>query len=521
MKFTEMRNILRLSLWLIIVFMAISCDMSLKNLEIKGSIAAQPDDDPQFLTAPHAVKVPKLSDRKRKQNPTETFINIENEEEEELLSMEDLYGQLDVPVQEFVLDNNRDTTLTSKGGVSMDIPANSFVYFNHKIIEGEVILSLKEYHSTVDFILGNLSTYSGANQLESGGIFNFSAKTIEGITCKLKPKGKIDLKMAVCDQAFHDMEVFYGSKSTDNTIDWRNSKKKVKTVTQDKVYANKEHVATTMDVIELAGEKSIYQTAQTNEHAQAISHSQEKTDTLQLEMIVSKDGRIRKTEILLNGKIQKRSKPRIIEFQKGFLHITAGKSRYVDGELNLKHDYLIELTGFNRYQHNFRLTHDSFKNSTYTRKNKAEEYKITWQDVYVANDTVVSKEINEAAHHLPKGKDIGYYTFAVTQMDWVNVGRYSKNREARINMKATDKSQNLDVRMVFHNIKSVLTPNNGKKNFENIRLNKDVSFVAIKIENNKPFLAVRTMKTQQGAIGDFDFQQMTVTELREKLVELF
>lgn len=518
-----MKDILRISLWLIIVFMAISCDMSLRNLEIKGSMDVQPDDDPQFHSTFNSVTAPQLSNRKRNQHKKETVINNEQEEEAESLSMDDLYEQLDIPVQEFVLDNNKDTTLISKGGLSMNIAANSFVYFNEKIILGEVVVSLKEYHSTADFVLGNLSTYSGTNQLESSGIFNLSAKTIEGITCKLKPKGKIELKMAVSDVAYHDMEVFYGSKSTDNTIDWRNSKKRVKTVGQDKIYANKEHISARMEVVEMTGEKIISQTSHTNDHGAAIYSSKEKIDTLQFEMVVNKDGQIKKTEVLLNGKIQPRSRPQIIEYKKGFLHITAGKSRYVENELNLKHDYLIELTGFNRYQHNFRLTQDFFKNSTYKRKNKNDEYRITWQDIYVANDTVVSKERSMYTHSSPKsdGHEIGYYTFAVTQLDWVNVGRYSKNKEARINMKATDHSQHMEVRMVFHNIKSVLTPNNGRKNFENIRMNKDVSFVAIKIEDNKPFLAIRTMKTQQGAIGDFDFRQMTVAELREKIIELF
>ncbi|MFV0591915.1 MAG: hypothetical protein ACK5M7_11070 [Draconibacterium sp.] len=78
--------------------------------------------------------------------------------------------------QVFIINADKDTTLICEEGTSIEIKAHSFVTENsgNKIV-GEVRINVQEYYKTPDIVLAGLSTTSGDNLLETGGMLHVEA----------------------------------------------------------------------------------------------------------------------------------------------------------------------------------------------------------------------------------------------------------------------------------------------------------------------------------------------------------
>ena len=89
--------------------------------------------------------------------------------------------------QPFVINTNRDTTITCKEKTKLVIKANSFLDSNNITVKGPIDLKVTEYYKLSDIVLANLSTQSDGQLLETGGMLYIQAFKGNELL-KLKPK---------------------------------------------------------------------------------------------------------------------------------------------------------------------------------------------------------------------------------------------------------------------------------------------------------------------------------------------
>src|SRR4029079_8925214 len=91
-----------------------------------------------------------------------------------------------IPAQTFIIDAAKDTVIETKGGIVMAIPANGFLDEDGKPVNGKVDVAVKEALDPATMISGGLSTKSGNELLESGGMFLIDARK-NGKVLKIDP----------------------------------------------------------------------------------------------------------------------------------------------------------------------------------------------------------------------------------------------------------------------------------------------------------------------------------------------
>ena len=123
-----------------------------------------------------------------------------------------------IPAQTFIIDATTDTVIETKGGIVMAIPANGFLDENGKPVTGKVDLAVKEALDPATMINGGLSTKSGNELLESGGMFFIDARK-NGKSLKINPANGIYTEIPA-KEIKPGMQMFSGKRNADGTIDW-------------------------------------------------------------------------------------------------------------------------------------------------------------------------------------------------------------------------------------------------------------------------------------------------------------
>ena len=125
-----------------------------------------------------------------------------------------------LPTQTFILEGSRDTVVETRGGIVLSIPANGFLDKNARPVTGKLTLIIKEALDPASIIRAGLSTRSGDQLLETGGMFYIDA--IEaGQHLKIDPTHGIYTEVPT-DSVKPGMQLFSGQRLPDGTIDWLN-----------------------------------------------------------------------------------------------------------------------------------------------------------------------------------------------------------------------------------------------------------------------------------------------------------
>ncbi|MES2727556.1 MAG: hypothetical protein V4643_10675 [Bacteroidota bacterium] len=82
-----------------------------------------------------------------------------------------------LPLQTFEINTSSDTIIKGKGGTLITIPKNSFADKNGNPVNGNIMFELKEVLTPLDMVLGNFTTTSDGNILQTGGMIYTNAKT--------------------------------------------------------------------------------------------------------------------------------------------------------------------------------------------------------------------------------------------------------------------------------------------------------------------------------------------------------
>lgn len=366
--------------------------------------------------------------------------------------------------------------ITCKEGTTIKIKANSFISEKTgKEISGNIQLAVKEHYQISDIILAKLSTTSGNNILETGGMLNLMASA-NSENCNIKHGENIEIGFPYSNKK-DDMELFYG-EWTNNKIDWKQARKPQQEV-------NKEVFFIVEEMPEFPGGDAALRKYISDNLKYPVDIAK---NGLGGKVIVTfnidKDGNINDARIIrgVNPLLDKEALRIINSFPKWKPGKQRGKPVCVSYTVPVYFD---------------------LKSAKLTKKEFEEQ---------LSNN---SKEINMA--------DVNRYFFDVSQLGWINCDRFKNDLNPLINFSIYIKEpEKTVVNLVFNRFKSVI-PGNFQTDriiFNNIPINEKVTIIAFKTKEDKVLLSIKetTISTTEETI--LDFQPVTMDLLKSTLKKL-
>jgi hypothetical protein len=122
--------------------------------------------------------------------------------------------------QHFSFASNKGAFIEGTEGTALQIPPNSFVNQNNEVIEGRIDFTLIEAYSYNAMLTQNLSTKSGGELLETGGMIYLEAQDSNGNKLALKDGAIISASMNSEEALLAGMEGFNGVQDSIGNIDW-------------------------------------------------------------------------------------------------------------------------------------------------------------------------------------------------------------------------------------------------------------------------------------------------------------
>lgn len=122
--------------------------------------------------------------------------------------------------QYFSFEANKGALIEGAKGTVLQIPPNSFVNQNNEVVEGRIDFALIEAYSYNDMLSQNLSTQSGGELLETGGMIYLEAQDSNGNELALKDGSIISASMASEEALDRGMEGFNGVQDSVGNIEW-------------------------------------------------------------------------------------------------------------------------------------------------------------------------------------------------------------------------------------------------------------------------------------------------------------
>lgn len=135
-------------------------------------------------------------------------------------SLQELFGGLqEGGAQSFTFQAGESVAITGVEGTTIWIPSDIFVHADGRAATGEVQLELREAYTYADMIAQGLSTHSGAQMLETGGMIYLNAKAA-GENLQIREGGELIVGMPT-NEALPGMQLFTGETDADgNLTDW-------------------------------------------------------------------------------------------------------------------------------------------------------------------------------------------------------------------------------------------------------------------------------------------------------------
>lgn len=124
-----------------------------------------------------------------------------------------------IPSQYFEIDGNKDTVIVGANGTMFAIPAGTFTDASNNSVTGKITVELKEALDPGTIMLSGLSTFSGDQPLETGGMFYINAKANGN---DLKIGGEGILTSVPQNESKTGMMMFDGVVDKNGNIDWVN-----------------------------------------------------------------------------------------------------------------------------------------------------------------------------------------------------------------------------------------------------------------------------------------------------------
>ncbi|MEO1256704.1 MAG: hypothetical protein AAFY41_17715, partial [Bacteroidota bacterium] len=118
--------------------------------------------------------------------------------------------------QLYTIDGSKDVRIIGENGTNIWIPAGSLVLEDGTEAQGQIEISLQEAYDFSTMLMSDLSTTSGDQLLETGGMVYLNA-TADGQKLKIKEDAALTLALP-SDEFKEDMELFIGEQDAHGTV---------------------------------------------------------------------------------------------------------------------------------------------------------------------------------------------------------------------------------------------------------------------------------------------------------------
>lgn len=123
--------------------------------------------------------------------------------------------------QFFSINAEKDTVLITESGMVIAIPEGALLE-NGKPVKGNVEVEIKEAINPEDILTSGLSSMSGDDLLETGGMFYFNARK-NGNNLEINENNGVTIDVPT-NNIKEGMQLYDGIRKEDGTIDWQNPK---------------------------------------------------------------------------------------------------------------------------------------------------------------------------------------------------------------------------------------------------------------------------------------------------------
>lgn len=445
-----------------------------------------------------------------------------------LASLDDLVGGLrGATAQRFQFDTGQPTSVTGAAGTTVWIPANIFVHSDGRRVEGVISLELREAYSYADMIAMGLSTHSGAQMLETGGMIYLEARS-EGERLAIREGEELIVGMPT-EQQLPGMQLFTGETDANgNLTDW--------TPTGQPFRKNKMAVLRIADppaMPEIRTELTFFKYDESGEPTPPVKPrapiypSKPKRESVQYN-----PGFFKK---LVMGRKNIEAREEAIYAQK-VEQYEARLEKYPELQETYQAkmaEYELEYQG---YQH-ARAAYDAGLKEQWQghQEKRREKYReaikvaeVKYRRTLQAYQEYKARKIAEYEAAVEQGgvdqRSLNNYFFAVNRMGWINCDRFYDLAEADkepLMVMDTDEQEEM-IFVLFTDIRSALRTSR-KDNFyvtQSVPRGKKAKVVGLKVKDGQPLLAMREIEVGELDRIELDYQPRRLSEIREAMAAL-
>lgn len=423
--------------------------------------------------------------------------------------------KIEFPTIDFGLNPNRDTTFFGPQGTRIFIEAGTFQLADGSPATDSITVQLKEFYDKSDIVLGNLSTRSGDQLLETAGMIYLDAKS-KGQKLEIKPGKQVVVHFPKKEDDYQEMNLFYaddtaGDSSVSNwEIDTVKLFKKTLSLAGYGWWYPDVDDSTSYDFKPRNFVDTGYYWNPLDFYVRSFDFSEatikalEKSSNrndypyfddwngsgVECELVVSEKGYIK--NIKINTNIPSYARKEILRFLRGLPRLESGKNKY--GDIIERRGLLLIRSG-----------------------DIVPIYKTS--EGYVKSFDQKYKQFEKSPIQSMDDAELNYYVFSITKLGWINCDRFYEVQEKVDVLAEIQVSPNTKLMMAFGDIDAVLAPDiaNGKYVFPNVPIGRPVTIIGIKNENGKFKTAFQQTTTTAQPIRDLVFQETTLTKLREDL----
>ena len=414
-----------------------------------------------------------------------------------------LFKELEKPAEEFVITASKDTTITSKEGTQLTIPANAFLNASGQLIRGTVKIYLQEFYSFSDIIGNKLTTLSNDRLLATGGMVNIIAKA-EGEQVKINPQQP--LKLDIPTKKFDPfMQLFTGQQQSPEIVT-----DTLKTEAQVDRFSGP--LPNTGINWTAAGQTQYSMINTSNKEITILNLMDNPYDVFYGKKVVAKfelpyDAKLNKEE--MKAELEKR-------YSKWYDVIKVRKEWKPWAKKN-------RVPSKDEWYDTHKVGDSivvSLRTATRLRMITKEDsiaYEAEFKRQY---DIAVKQEIARSEWIQAKDK----YSFTITDLGWINCDRFWNYRERRLtdfvfNPGSEFSESYLYSVLIFPNINSIMPGQwiNGKIVFQKIPLNEYVSIISIGVKDGKTWACIDSYIIQKEEVSRMHFEETSPEQLKRKL----
>jgi TonB family protein len=434
-------------------------------------------------------------------------------------SVADIYAHFEKQPQLFTIDPDRDTSIICKEGTLIKIKAHTFVTEKTgKDITGKVQLEVKEYYTISDMLLSKLTTTSGTEMLETGGMLYMDA-VADQEKCRIKQGSEIEIGFPYANKK-EDMALFNGEKKND-IIDWKPAVTVNNVVIMTAIVQGMEEEPP-YTIVEQMPEFPGGETALRRYMEQYVGYPYSALkDKIQGKVFVSFN--VEKDGMITNIRVRRGLESML---DKVAVNFVSNMPKWIPGKQNgqaVKCTYTLPVSFI---PHEGELTNEEILQSK-ALEEKIRNLKVDYLDSKYLTKQEFKEEFEKKEQkdgfQQTNTADLNRYVFSTSQLGWINCDKFIRDNRQKINYSIRiDQPGNAIATVIFHRYRSIL-PGNVEANrirFMNVPPGEKISIVAFRTENDQIYLAIKETVITDKEENGLDFKPVTMELLKLEMEKL-